>query len=234
MSGNGDDFRYRAVTSELEEFKRTVTTVLDKMVVQAERDRSELRTQMERDRDLTRSEIKALAEKGQPKIQIILAICFGVFGIITTLVGAGYYVTSQQTQLLATPLAIRAEVSKAAQDALEQRLARIESDGRDLDKTIQLITAQNRGSEIDRANHGARLDRLAEQLGTLSGRVIANSSAITEVETQFRADELIASQRESNTEQWKGVFFQKLYDVPLPSRGPVVPGIARSSSHEGG
>lgn len=230
---NGEDFRYRAVTGELDEFKRLVTTTLDKMVVQAERDRSELRTQMERDRDITRAEIKSLAEKGQPKAAVIFAVGFGLFGVVGSLVSAGYYVTSQQTQLLATPLAIRAEVSKAAQEALDQRLAHIESAGKDVDKSIQLILSQNSRSETDRANHSARLDRLTDQLISLSGKVISNTSAITEVETQFRADELIASQRESNTEQWKGVFFEKLYGTPLPARGPVVPGIARSSSQGG-
>lgn len=180
------------------------------------------------------SKLDALKEGGKLKPGIIIACAFGVFGMITTLVSAGWYLTTLQTQNLATPLTLKAEVLGTALAAVDRRLSGIENDGRDIDKALQLNSGDDERSKADRFDMARRLDQLSSQVGKLSGDVIANASAITEVETQFKADELVATQRESNTEQWKGMFYNWQTGLTLPARGPVVPGIARDPSRSGG
>jgi hypothetical protein len=136
----------------------------------------------------------SLAERGKTNWPVIIGCGIGMFGMISTLVSVGYYVTSQQTQLLATPLAIRAEVFGASMAALQNRVEGLAGIGREVDRQLQLNDSRDSRSEQDRADMNKRLDRLSESLGKLSGDVIANTSALTEVETQFRADELIATQ----------------------------------------
>jgi hypothetical protein len=150
--------------------------------------------------------------KQDPKMWIGLLI-----GAVTVI----YLIIDKEATIVSGPLASDLKVA-------QRDLERFGTWQQDADHALQLNAAIDAESRKDRDDTRQRLDRMQDQIGKLGGDILTDKSALAEVETQFKADELVASQRESNTEQWKGMFYRRLYGEPLPQRGPVVPGIARA------
>lgn len=165
-----------------------------------------------------------MAASGKPNWGIWLACA----GLLVGLGTAAVAFISIEAQLTVGPVKSDVAALQAGALTLASAVTKTEDRLGLHDAELQKNDGRDSRSEQDRSDLSLRLDRLTDQVGKVSGEVIASASALTEIETQFRADELVAAQRESNTEQWKGIFFRRLYHVPLPQRGPVVPGIARA------
>jgi hypothetical protein len=172
------------------------------------------------------SAVSKLTEQGQWSLQKLGPLSF-VGGILS-------FILILFIQNQTAPIASDVKGLQFAADGIKGQFGALATWQQNVNSALQGNTGDDERSKTDRAEMSRRVDRNSDELARLSSSLVANGAALTEVETQFRADELVASQRESNTEQWKGLFFQKLYGVPLPARGPVVPGIARAIPREGG
>lgn len=215
-SGNGYTSRLTGLEFRYGELKQDVGELKNQLAAGFNSLSSDIRQNRERYDIRMEAISSSLAERGRTNWPVILGCGIGMFGMITTLVSAGYYVTSQQTQLLATPLAIRAEVFAASMTALQKRVEGFEGGARDVDRALQTNEARDSRSEQDRADSKQRIDRLADAQSVIQSRLSALESDTGEKNTQLCAIERMQNVVAAYQARLDGELWDETHEHPLP------------------
>jgi hypothetical protein len=219
----GLEFRYGELKQDVSDLKQQLAAGFSQISadIRQNRERNDLRIE-------TLS--TAIAEKSKTNWGVIGACAFGMFGIISTLVGAGWYVTTQQTQLLATPLTLKAAMLDKADESHDRRLAVLEGDLKEAGNRLNLNDARDSMSIQDRSDVKSRLERdesrTDERLSTLENKMSAVIERQCEAETQFSADEIRAQDGDAYIQRWIGMLVERVFQQQLPPLAPRAAGLA--------
>lgn len=168
-----------------------------------------------------------IAGKDKTNWPLLITLCFGGFSVLVTLTSFAYFLTSQQMQVLAQPLQIKAETLAASVDGFGARLGGLTDRVTMTEGGVRTSADKDAASEADRANLHAGMERNRTTVDALRDHMTILGEKTAEIETQFDAAAQIENARWEAAQRTLAMIWERSFPgTRYPDRPAFFPNIS--------